>query len=205
MRQLIIPFAEREIAAGFQTHWSDLAARLAAKPRFRLTSSPIPMTFDLSYEDPIVSTVSVTAQSIAPQAISAKEAVPVFVTSIQWTDQEIKDLHVGILERHLELLNASSFTAHRITSERGIQEKMEICEWIFATRYLGQEQLPDGSVRNRYREEIPFSFEACCKFAGMDADKLRSGIEKMLGPLQIASILNKSRFSDPEGAIQSWH
>lgn len=205
MRQLIIPFFEREIAAGFQTHWSDLAARLAAKPRFRLTSSPIPMAFDLIYEDPIVATVTATDKFEAPQANTADQAVPVFVDPIHWSDADIEQLHIGMLERHLELLSASSHTVHRITSERAIQEKWEICEWIFAARYLGQERLPNGTVRNRYREEIPFSFEACCKFAGMDADKLRSGIEKMLGPLQIASILNKSCMHDTEGAIASWH
>lgn len=85
-----------------------------------------------------------------------------------WSLDDVADTHSLVLEEAFWQL-----------SQRGnSDEKLHVLEWIYAPHVV--ERIGRGEVIRRYAEEIPFSFERCCKFECLNADKLRVALLEIL-------------------------
>lgn len=88
---------------------------------------------------------------------------------IVWSEQAIRDLHEGVLMYSLSLLN----------SKGNAKEKRDTLEWIFADDVY---DLVERTVRGQIKrcpvrtDQIPFSFQTCCRLVGYRYDELRAGL-----------------------------
>lgn len=94
----------------------------------------------------------------------------------EWSDAAIAQLHEGVLHHSLRLLEARG----------NAEEKFEILQWIWAHPVHSWKVYTVAGVnqyRPVYRRQLPFSFELCCAFVGMDPDRIRDGLEYILRPV----------------------
>lgn len=85
-----------------------------------------------------------------------------------WSLDDVADTYSLVLEEAFWQL-----------SQRGnSEEKLHVLEWIYAPHVV--ERIGRGEIIRRYAEEIPFSFERCCKFECLNADKLRVALLEIL-------------------------
>jgi hypothetical protein len=75
-----------------------------------------------------------------------------------WSEQAIKDLHIGILENALNNLKNPRVS---------VKVKREILEWI---------NVP--TVPFRYAYKYAFSFQLCCQVAGLDHEQMQTCLEE---------------------------
>ena len=110
--------------------------------------------------------------SLALTVIGSEEhAEPGFA----WTDNDIEVVHEKVLMYSLNLLK----------SRGNAEEKFEILHWIWAHPIYSWKVLTIAGVnhfRPIYRRQLPFSFELCCAFGGLDAERMREHLEHILRP-----------------------
>lgn len=89
---------------------------------------------------------------------------------VEWTDNGIRAIHEAVLTYSLQILH----------SKGNAGEKKEILEWIwsddvycFVTRLVRgvHQQVPIRA------DQIPFTFQTCCRLSGLDFEELREGLE----------------------------
>jgi hypothetical protein len=87
----------------------------------------------------------------------------------EWSDQAMLELHEGLLLYSLQLLR----------SKGNGKEKLEVLEWIWAPDI---ESVAIQKVRGVYRQvpiradQLPFTFQTCCRLSGYHYDDLRDGL-----------------------------
>lgn len=100
----------------------------------------------------------------------------------EWSEEAVAALHEGVLTRSLEQLN---------TRGNG-KEKQEILMWIFnppAMAYTVSDSPEAEKVwKFIHPHNVPFGFDVCCRFAGLDADVIRSGVKRALVELGLTFI-----------------
>jgi len=100
--------------------------------------------------------------------LSAQASSPGAETRADWSAEAELALHGVVLERNLKVL-----------SYRGnAEEKRDVLHWIFkpdVTHFT-----VDGRRLSQHQNDVPFSFQRCCRLAGYDADELRDALRALL-------------------------
>lgn len=108
--------------------------------------------------------------------------------AIEWTVEEIIDLHANLLEMSLKVLAARG-NAH---------EKLDVLHWIYENDYVGEveKNTPYGKrkfiVTNR---DVPFSFAFCCRLEGHDPESYRSHLRNYLPPELVSRFISNDYVS----------
>jgi len=107
------------------------------------------------------------------------------VVSEEWSEEAIEQLHEGVLLYSLRLLNA-----------RGNgKEKKDLLRWVFdpATMAVGQSVKPGDPITWKFipSQDVPFSFELCCRLAGYDPDRVREGLAPVLKEMGLGALLKE--------------
>lgn len=87
----------------------------------------------------------------------------------EWSDASIVHLHDGLLNYSLRILRTNGNS----------KEKREIIEWIWSDDlYEVEPETLDGKPRRNavHRDQIPFTFQCCCRLSGLDYEALREGL-----------------------------
>jgi len=88
---------------------------------------------------------------------------------IEWTEQAMLDLHEGVLNYSLQLLRTRG----------NAKEKLEILNWIWADDVYDFVTRNIRGVNQKVpirADQIPFSFQTCCRLSGYRYDLLRDGL-----------------------------
>lgn len=105
---------------------------------------------------------------------------------VELTDQVIYALHDKLLEYSLSILKTRG----------NVKEKQETLAWIFSPDITGWDYAVKNGVRQQvpiYRIDQPFTFQACCRYSGMDYSRLRDELRKY-----IPDLIDKLGFSEQE-------
>lgn len=110
------------------------------------------------------SEAGMTAAALSYMDNMASTADPVEEV-INWTDEEVSRLHSVLLEQSIKALAAKG----------NANQKKEILDWIFAPDIYGIDE-----NKFVYADQIPFSFQLCCKLEGIEPDVIRDFIDERI-------------------------
>lgn len=87
----------------------------------------------------------------------------------EWTDAHIVHMHDSVLSYSLRILRTNGNS----------KEKQEIIEWIWSEDFY--ESHPDTLGAHTQRrlvrqDQVPFTFQCCCRLSGLDYEALREGL-----------------------------
>lgn len=113
------------------------------------------------------------------QPLTGEDASPLrgidIPANYDWTDDDIRDVHHGLLLYRLKLLR----------SRGNGSEKAEALTWIFAHDvFCIEKRIHGGKLINQpiRMDQIPFTFQTCCRLNGYDYETVRETVEWMLRP-----------------------
>lgn len=197
MSQLFIPFAEEEVRKGLVAAWNDHIERQRQTKRgargFAKLPSPAFNPDDFAFvpvieiDDPEVPEAQADAcvpeletrtnQDVdqAPRLAPASEP-ETELHQTEWNDSDIIQLHAYVLQRQLEILCQSTKTS----DPEVLKDRRDIWRWVCEPRLVRATRQSDGAEVHAYLDQWPFSYSACCRAAGVDADELREQVAKRL-------------------------
>ncbi|WP_341744824.1 hypothetical protein [Azonexus hydrophilus] len=92
---------------------------------------------------------------------------------VEWTQDEILDLHSAMLEFSLRVLAANG----------NPMEKLGILNWIFEPDYVGEVEKTTATGTKKVivtNDAVPFSFAFCCRLERHDPEIYREALRKIL-------------------------
>lgn len=128
-------------------------------PLFTLTGE-VAILFDHEEEDTETDIQAVAlSYSDDLNALSGAELTP-------WTDDGIAKLHSVLLEESIKALAARG----------NAKQKGEILDWLFAPDIVGI----DESNRCVYADNVPWTYQFCCRLEGMNPDTIRDFVSRRI-------------------------
>lgn len=195
--QLFFPFVPKKTRQELAEHWRHRIERQDASSVKRAESArkrislkvidgktlPIDWTKHRNILDLPLTGYRPSDLDIQP-ATEQEESTPLTVVgpdemsepAYNWSDFDIEVIHEKVLWYSLNLLK----------SKGNGEEKLEILHWIWANPIYSWKVFTIAGVnhfRPIYQKQLPFSFELCCAFQGLDPERLRDGLEYILGPV----------------------
>ena len=98
----------------------------------------------------------------------AQPSSPGTEAGADWSPEAELALHGVVLERNLKVLSYRGNT----------EEKRDVLRWIFkpdVTHFTVH-----GRRLSQHQDDVPFSFQRCCRLAGYDPDELRDALRELL-------------------------
>lgn len=126
----------------------------------------------------------------APEPVAVEDlAEEVQEEKIEWSDDAIAQLHEGVLFYSLGILN----------SKGNAEEKRKTLDWIWSEDVVGfvPKTVLGVLIQQPVRaDQIPFTFQTCCRLSGVNYDELREGLR-----WDLRSVLTKLGFKPKT----TWH